>query len=218
MDYSGVIFDLDGTLLDTLEDLADSVNLILQRNGLPEHELNKYKYFIGDGLTNLIRRALPAELGDEATISRYVVSVGEEYNKRWAYKTRPYPGIPELLQELQNRKIRMAIFTNKPDSAAKNVVQHFFPDYRFEIVRGAIPSQPIKPDPSGALAIAKEMKIHPNEFLYLGDTGTDMKTAKAAEMYPIGVLWGFRTAAELIENGAKLLLETPQQLFDFIKI
>ncbi len=101
MSYRGVIFDLDGTLLDTLEDLADSVNLVLQRDSLPQHELHQYKYFIGDGLTNLVRRALPPELTDDTTISRYVASVGEEYNNRWSKKTRPYPGIPELLPELK---------------------------------------------------------------------------------------------------------------------
>lgn len=217
MNYSAVIFDLDGTLLDTLEDLADSVNLILQRNGLPEHGLSEYKYFIGDGITNLVRRALPAELTDETLISRYVVSVNEVYNRRWSNKTRPYPQIPELLQKLKIRGVRTAVFTNKPDFAAKKVIQHFFPNSSIEIVRGSTSSRPLKPDPSGALAIANEMGILPNQFLYLGDTGTDMKTAKAAGMYPIGVLWGFRTAAELIQNGAELLLEKPEQLLDLYK-
>lgn len=188
MGYHSIIFDLDGTLLDTLEDLADSVNLVLRRNNLPEHELQQYKYFIGDSLTNLVRRALPAELAaDDATVTRYLKAVGEEYNNRWSKKTLLYPGIPELLWALKNRGVRTAVFTNKPDPVAQKVIRHFFPDFRFEIVRGAIPSQPIKPDPSGALAIAKAMNLLSNQFLYLGDTGTDMKTAKAAGMYPVGV-------------------------------
>lgn len=217
MNYRAVIFDLDGTLLDTLEDLADSVNLVLRRNNLPEHELHQYKYFIGDGLTNLIRRALPMEMGaDDATVTRYVATVSEEYNRRWSNKTRPYPGIPELLRNLKNRGVRTVVFTNKPDSAAQKVIQYFFPDFRFEIVQGATPFQPIKPDPSGALAIAKKMHLLPNQFLYLGDTGTDMKTANAAGMYPVGVLWGFRTGEELIQNGAKILLEKPEQLLKFL--
>ena len=215
MNYQAVIFDLDGTLLDTLADLADSVNLVLRRNNLPEHELQQYKYFIGDGLTNLVRKALPTELAaDDATVTRYLKAVSEEYNERWSKKTRPYTGIPELLRELKNRGIRTAVFTNKPDPVAQKVIRHFFQDFPFEIVRGAIPSQPIKPDPSGALAIANEMNLFPNQFIYLGDTGTDMKTANAAGMYPVGVLWGFRTGKELIRNGAKILLEKPEQLLD----
>ncbi|MGE5607032.1 MAG: HAD family hydrolase [Bacteroidota bacterium] len=215
MNYQAVIFDLDGTLLDTLEDLADSVNLVLQHNNLPGHELHKYKYFIGDGLTNLVRRVLPVELaGDDATVTRYLKAVSEEYNKRWSNKTRPYTGIPELLRALKDRGVRTAVFTNKPDPVAQEVIRHFFPDFRFEIVRGATPSQPIKPHPAGALAIATEMNLPPNQFLYLGDTGTDMKTANAAGMYPVGVLWGFRTGEELIQNGAKILLEKPEQLLD----
>ncbi len=108
----------------------------------------------------------------------------------------------------------MAVFTNKPDSAAQKVIRYFFPDFQFELVRGSIPSRPIKPDPTGALDIANEMGLPPSQFLYLGDTGTDMITANAAGMYPVGVLWGFRNAAELIQNGAKLLLDKPVQLFD----
>lgn len=215
MDYRAVIFDLDGTLLDTLEDLADSVNLILQRNNLPGHGLHNYRYFIGDGLTNLVRRALPAELADDVdTVSNYVTALGEEYDRRWANKTRPYPGISELLQGLKNRGVKTAVFTNKPDTVAQKVIQHFFPDIPFETVRGSFPAQPIKPDPTGALVIAREMQIPPEQFLYLGDTGTDMKTANAAGMYPVGVLWGFRTGEELAQNGAKILLERPEQLLD----
>ncbi|MCL6589989.1 MAG: HAD family hydrolase [Firmicutes bacterium] len=216
MNYRGVIFDLDGTLLNTLEDLADSMNLVLRQNGFPQHAIHLYKTFIGDGVINLVRRTLPVESINQAAISQYVAEVRQEYDKRWANKTRPYPQIPELLQELQNQKIRMAVFTNKPDAPAKLMIQHFFPGCPFEIVCGAKPEVPLKPDPTGALAIAKEMNISPEEFLYLGDTGTDMKTAQAAGMYPIGALWGFRTAEELLKNGAKLLLERPEQLLDWL--
>ncbi|NLY76375.1 MAG: HAD family hydrolase [Firmicutes bacterium] len=216
MKYTAIIFDLDGTLLNTLEDLADSVNAVLQQNGFSVHDLEMYKYFIGDGIANLVRRALPPG-ADNAIISKLINSVKEEYNRRWARKTKPYPGIPELLRELQTLKIPVAILTNKPDSAAQNVVRHFFPDSRFEIIQGAIPSLPLKPDPSGALAIAAAMKIAPDQFLYLGDTGTDMQTAVAAGMHPVGVLWGFRTGAELLQNGAELLLEKPVQLLDILK-
>lgn len=216
MSYRGVIFDLDGTLLDTLEDLADSMNLVLRKNGFPEHGIDRYKEFIGEGISNLARRALPEEQAGEATLSRYVQWVREEYGRRWAQKTRPYPQIPELLHELKNRKLRLAVLTNKPEPIAQVMIEYFFTDAPFEIITGAVPGRPLKPDPAGALDIAMKMALNPDEFLYLGDTGTDMQTAKAAGMYPVGVLWGFRSAAELVENGAELLLEQPEQLLDFI--
>jgi phosphoglycolate phosphatase len=216
MNYRGIIFDLDGTLLDTLEDLADSMNLVLSKNGFPQHDIPTYKEFIGEGVTNLVRKALPEGLVDQEAISRYVSEVRAEYDKRWANKTHPYPQIPELLRELQHQKIRTAVLTNKPDAPAKVMIQHFFPDHSFEIIQGAKPGYPLKPDPGGALEIAQEMRLLPNDFLYLGDTGTDMKTAKAAGMYPIGVLWGFRIAAELLANGAQLLIERPEQLLDWL--
>lgn len=144
-------------------------------------------------------------------------AIAAEYAKCWADNTKLYSGVTELLDELQERGIPMAVLSNKPHDATRTVVEGYFPDYHFQIVRGSLPSVPVKPDPAGALQIAEELDILPGRFVYLGDTDTDMRTAVAAGMFAAGALWGFRTAEELIANGARALLETPQEvvnLFD----
>lgn len=212
MRYQGIIFDLDGTLLDTLADLADSMNTTLEKNGFPGHGLEAYKYFVGDGMENLVRRALPAGNRDNETVARCVEGMREEYGRRWAEKTRPYPGVPEMLTEISRQGLVMAVLSNKPDDFTRMTVDKLLAEWRFDVVFGARPSMPKKPHPAGALEIAKVLNIPPSGFLYLGDTGTDMRTAVAAGMFPAGALWGFRTAGELIESGAKLLLEKPTDL------
>jgi phosphoglycolate phosphatase len=216
MRYRAVLFDLDGTLLDTLEDIADSVNIVLSRSGLPEHDIESYRYFIGEGIEELAMRALPEDMQDEATINEYVAAIREEYGGRWANKTRPYQGIPELLDTLTARGIKMAILSNKPDNLTGITVSSLLSDWRFECVIGAAPAVPIKPDPSMALEIARRLDIPPGEFIYLGDGDTDMKTAVAAGMYPVGALWGFRTAAELTASGASKLIDKPADLLELL--
>lgn len=211
MKYKGVIFDLDGTLLDSLKDLANSTNEILRRHDFPGHPLEKYKYFVGDGMYNLLYRTLPCERRQEDFVKQCVTEMKEEYGKHWADKTRPYPGIPQLLQGLQEKGLKLAVLSNKPDEFAKVIVKKFFPD-QFAEVAGERSGIPKKPDPQGALAIAKALQISPQELLYLGDTNTDMQTAVAAGMFPVGVLWGFRGAEELLASGAKVLIEKPLDL------
>jgi phosphoglycolate phosphatase len=214
--YLAVVFDLDGTLLDTVQDLADSVNIVLSSFGFPQHDTEAYKYFVGDGVEELARRALPEGHRDQATLAQSVAAIREEYSRRWANKTRPYEGVPELLDALSASDIRMAILSNKPDDSTRATVSRLLPKWHFEPVVGASPSVPMKPDPGGALAIARSLNLPPDEFLYLGDTATDMKTARAAGMYPVGALWGFRTAEELIENGARTTIGKPSQLLELL--
>jgi phosphoglycolate phosphatase len=218
MSYQAVLFDLDGTLLDTLDDIADSANLVLRQLGFPEYAVEAYKYFIGDGMEVLARRVLPTEHCDEAMIRRYAAGMRKEYGRLWAVKTRPYPGIPELLDALRTRGTRTAVLSNKPDQFTKLCVGRLLADWPFEAVVGQREGVPKKPDPAGALAIARQLGIPSSDILYLGDTNTDMQTAVAARMYPVGALWGFRTADELLTNGANALIAQPLELLQLLGV
>ena len=180
--------------------------------GFPTHPIESYRRFVGDGAGCLARRVLPDDHQDDETAERCREIIRAEYAKCWADNTKPYPGVTELLTELQERGIPMAVLSNKPHDATRTVVEGYFPDYHFQVVRGALPSVPVKPDPAGALQIAEELGIPPERFVYLGDTDTDMHTAVAAGMFPAGALWGFRTAEELTANGARVLLKTPHEV------
>jgi phosphoglycolate phosphatase len=218
MNFRAVLFDLDGTLLDTLDDLADSTNLALRQLGLPEHPVESYKRFVGDGFDNLIRRALPQAHSDSATLLKCVNLTREHYAARWAEKTRPYDGIPELLDALTIHGVRMAVFSNKPDEFTQLCVQRLLAGWHFEVVLGARPTLPKKPDPAGALLIARQFQLQPAEIVYLGDTDTDMQTALAAGMFPVGALWGFRTAEELVAHGARTLIQKPLDLLPLLDV
>ncbi len=218
MNHKAILFDLDGTLLDTLEDLADSMNAVLASLGHPTHALPAYRYFVGDGVENLVRRAMPEHLrGDESVIRAAVPLMRAEYARRWKNKTHPYDGIPELLRGALARGVKLAILSNKPHPATQDVVEHFFPDFRFEAVLGARPGVPIKPDAGAALDVARKLSIEPGLFLYLGDTNTDMQTAIAAGMDAVGVLWGFREADELKAAGARVLVSHPREVMGLLE-
>ena len=216
MTYEAVLFDLDGTLLDTIDDLADATNTVLSRRGLPVHDVEAYKYFVGDGAVSLMRRALPEANRDKHTVEQTVAGMRAEYATCWADKTRPYDGVGPMLDALAERGIRMAVLSNKPEDFTKLCVTQLLPGRAFDLVVGARVSVPLKPDPTAALAIAEQLDGRPAGFIYLGDTGTDMKTACAAGMYAVGALWGFRTAEELAANGAKLLIENPTDLLPLL--
>ena len=216
MGFKAVLFDLDGTLLNTLDDLADSMNASLKRFGFPPHAVDTYRYLIGDGLMNLASRALPEHERDDATINMIAASQREEYGRNWANKTHPYEGVPELLDALQEREIATCILSNKPDDFTSVIVRKFLSKWKFAAVRGQNKDTPIKPDPSGAVQIALELGLSTTEFLYVGDSNTDMETANAAGMFPVGVLWGFRSKDELIEAGAKALIERPTDLLSLV--
>jgi phosphoglycolate phosphatase len=212
MAKAAVMFDLDGTLLDTLEDLADSMNAVLERLGFPCHPVEAYKYFVGDGMPNLVRRALPADRRDGTAVESGSQAMREEYAERWRAKSRPYDGVPEMLEGLIERGLKLTILSNKPDDFTKMTVEALLPDWNFNVVRGVLAEVPRKPDPTAALRIAEGLGIPPGDFLYCGDTDTDMKTAVAAGMVPLGALWGFRDARELRDAGAAILLERPEDL------
>jgi phosphoglycolate phosphatase len=216
MKFKAVVFDLDGTLLDTLDDLADSVNSVLAANNYPTHDVENYKYFVGDGMRTLMQRTLPEGKRDNESIEAGLSAMRDEYAKRWNNKTRPYEGITEMLKRLGDKGLKLSVLSNKADHFSKLMVENFFPDCHFELVFGERQGVPKKPDPAGAVEIADKLGVLPNECLYLGDTGVDMKTAVAAGMYPVGVLWGFRKAEELVKNGAKVLITDPATILDLL--
>jgi phosphoglycolate phosphatase len=217
MKYKAVLFDLDGTLLNTLEDLADSMNAVLASRGHATHQISRYRYFVGDGVEVLARRALPPALGDnKAEVQACVLAMRDEYGERWRHKTRLYPGISELLDGLTSKGILLTILSNKPHAFVEEIVHHFFRQWRFAWTQGARPEIPRKPDPTAALAICRSLGMPPEDFLYLGDTNTDMQTAIAAGMFPVGVLWGFRPEAELREAGARFLAARPPDVLSIL--
>ena len=210
--FRAILFDLDGTLLDTIGDLAESMNAVLRRLGFPGHGRKAYKQFVGDGMDMLVRRALPEDRRDREMVDGCLVAMRAEYGSRWRKDTRPYDGIPELLDALRDLQLRMAIFSNKADDFTREMVRILLPRWAFDAVAGARPDVPKKPDPTAALGIARGLGIPTGQILYLGDSGTDMQTARAAGMFPAGALWGFRTAAELRANGARVLVKRPMEL------
>ena len=217
MKHKAVIFDLDGTLLDTLEDLADSVNRTLADRGFPTHPLKVFRGFVGNGAAVLVSRALPPEKRTKELEADCLEAFLNEYRRNWNKKTRPYHGVPELLDALTAKEIPMAIFTNKLHDFAERCIQEFLPRWRFEAVFGQREGHPMKPDPAVPLEIAERLGIPPEFFLYLGDSDTDMKTAVNAHMLPVGALWGFRSEKELRESGAAEVITEPTDLLKFMK-
>ncbi len=216
MKYKAVLFDLDGTLLDTIEDLTDSMNAGLRELGFPVRTVDECKVFVGDGVENFARRAIPEGKGTEETIARCMELMRNDYAHRWTSKTRAYEGVDELLRGLLERGVAAAILSNKPDDFTRQMVRHFFGEGAFEIVLGARAETPLKPDPAGALGIARELNLSGGEIIYLGDTNTDMRTARSADMYAVGALWGFRSAAELTSAGAQTLIARPPDLLELL--
>ena len=201
--FKVVLFDLDGTLLYTLKDVADAMNKALVHFGFSPHPVDAYKYFIGESVETEAQRALPESERDPEFVRKVAAYSEEIYDKCWGDNTHPYAGIPELLTELPRRGLSLVILSNKNDHFTKVMVEKILSQWRFKIVQGALPNVPLKPDPIMALQIAKKLRIPPEQFLYLGDTNTDMKTAVAAGMFPVGCLWGYRTADELLESVQK---------------
>lgn len=209
-DFKAAVFDLDGTLLDTLADLGESVNAVLERHGWPVHPMDAYRYFVGDGPVVLLERALPeAVAADAQRVGELVEEYIAEYEKRWDAKARPYEGISELVDGLRERGLKLAVLSNKPHAFTLKCVETLLADWKWDVVLGLREGVPKKPDPAGAFDVARELGVDPAQCVYFGDTATDMETATGAGMYAVGVLWGFREEKELRESGAKLLLEKP---------
>ncbi len=216
MNFKAVTFDLDGTLLDTLEDIATTMNSVLTEHGYPVHVLDAYRYFVGDGVGMLVRRAVPRDRRDKDNTEKLVEEFRSKYRRNWNLGTRPYDGVAEALNGLVARDIRLAVLSNKPHESTVHCVSELLPDWTFDIVLGERDETPRKPDPAGALQIAGFLGFNPEEILYVGDTGVDMKTAVAAGMYPVGALWGFRSGVELRNSGARVLIERPQEILDLV--
>ncbi len=217
MSYKAIIFDLDGTLLDTLKDLAFAVNAVLKKNGFEEHPIEAYRYFVGDGIDLLVERAFAAGRADKPELEDLVQAVKDEYGRRWSDHTAPYPEVPGLLDYLEKNAVPKAIFSNKPHQFAVLTVETLLPSWKFTDVYGIQPGMPRKPDPYGPLLIARKMAIDPSEIVYLGDTDTDMQTAVAGGFFGVGALWGFRPALELTEGGAKMLVSSPLDVIRLFK-
>jgi phosphoglycolate phosphatase len=215
MKFKAVIFDLDGTLLNSLIDIADSVNFVLKKHNLPVHELEDYKMMIGNGIEKLVERALPKEIS-KSEFDNYLTEIKTVYKKNQIAKTKPYDGIIEMLKELEKNKISLNILSNKPIEFTIMVVKHFFSDIKFDNVLGARPNIPIKPNPHAVFEIIENLKLQKEDVLYVGDTGTDIQTANAAELNSVGVLWGFRGLEELMENEAEFIINKPQELNNII--
>jgi phosphoglycolate phosphatase len=208
--YRAVLFDLDGTLADTLADLGNALNWALKQLGCPTHYIDSYRLKVGDGNRALCARALPDDR--QGLVEEAMRLMRERYSEHCFDETRLYPGIAELVTALGQRGYKLAVLSNKRDEFTKRVVEHYFDPSPFIVVRGQMPGVPLKPDPTAALQIASELGVPPEEWLYLGDTNTDMRTARAAGMHPVGVLWGFRDQRELEESGAEIVIAAPQEL------
>lgn len=206
------VFDLDGTLADTLESMAYVTNEIMEKFSLKQLPVENFKYYCGEGASMLMRRCL-IDAGDPE------LTFYEEGNKLYRemfaenpiYKVMHYEGMPETVKALKSRGLKLSVCTNKPHPAALKVMSHMFGD-EFDLVLGQREGIKRKPAPDGPLMIAEKFGVKPEECMYIGDTGTDMKTGKAAGMFTVGVLWGFRDRKELEENGADVIIEQPSEL------
>ena len=207
-----VIFDLDGTLLDTLEDLASATNDALEKNGFPRHPVDPYRYFVGSGLETLIFRALPEDSRDNATVKRCLDDFVKFYDACWDSKTRPYDGVEDMLTELKDLGVPMAVCTNKPQKFAEYCVERLLPKGMFNSVIGAVDGRNKKPAPDQAYAAAESLGVPSELCAFMGDTSVDIDTAVNAGMLAVGVLWGFRERRELEEHGATIFLSHPLEL------
>ena len=216
MCFSAVIFDLDGTMLNTLGDIADSANRVLKELNLSTHNADSYRHFIGNGVEMLMKRALPEGRRDEATLKSSTQAFRRIYSRHWNIHTKPYDGAIDVLNELANRHIKLAVLSNKPDDLAKVCVREFFPDCVFDMVLGHHSDRPPKPHPAGAVRIAEVIGVSPSKILFVGDSAVDMETAISAGMYPVGALWGFRSLEELRDKGAKVLIKHPLDILPLV--
>jgi len=211
-----VLFDLDGTLVDTLRDIGAALNSALARHGLPLHDLDSLRRMVGWGVRQLVTQAVPASHGDQGTISALTAEVMDHYTRFPVVHSEPYPGIPELLTALRARRIPTAVLTNKPHPLALATVERLFPEHPFEVVLGDRPGVPHKPDPTAALSICEALGIAPAQALFVGDSEVDVQTAHNAGMACAAVVWGFRGEAELRQAGAEVLVQRAEQILELV--
>jgi phosphoglycolate phosphatase len=215
MSFQAVVFDLDGTLIDSLEDIADAMNRALEDLGYRGHPADDYRLFVGSGVARLVERTLPAGVSRQVQ-QRCAERFREIYRETCNVKTRVYDGVPQLLQALTELGIRLAVLSNKPHSFTVACVEHQLAHVPFDAVLGQRDGIPHKPDPTAALQIADQLSTVPRQCLFLGDTAVDMQTARNAGMFPVGALWGFRDRDELLEAGAEVLVERPGELLTLV--
>lgn len=209
------IFDLDGTLVDSLSSIADACNKALTRNGLDKRNLDEYKYFAGDGALELVKRAVYVS-GDTnyEKLDDVFNSYKEIFEKDCTIGVKPFDEINNLLDELKKRNVKLAVLTNKPHNRALDVVAKVFGENFFDEILGYKDEETKKPNPYGALKICEKLGVEPKDCVYIGDTDTDVKTGINANMYTVGVTWGFRDREELIENNAHLVIDSPLELIN----
>ena len=216
--YKACIFDLDGTLTDTLSSISYFANRALEKYGLKAVEKEKYKIMVGNGAKNLVRRMLKENnCEDEEVYLKVLDEYNSTYDNDFTYLTSVYDGVKELLSFLKSNGLKLAVVSNKPHSTTVQIVDHFFPEGTFDIVYGQRENVPIKPDPAAVLDVMESFGVLPEECIYAGDTGTDMKTGKNAGAFTVGVTWGFRQEKELRENGADIVINHPDELINYIK-
>lgn len=214
--YKTVLFDLDGTLLNTIDDLADSANRVCAAHGWPQHTAAQYCYFVGNGIPKLVERFSPPEARTPAVLADTLAAFQADYGAHLRDKTAPYPGMPALLARLKAAGVQLAVFSNKADPLARQVVADYFDAALFDAVRGALPGVPTKPAPQGTLALMQAIGADPAATLYVGDSNVDVDTAHNAGLPCCGVLWGFRTRQELTDAGAEHLAADAEELWNVI--
>lgn len=209
-----VIFDLDGTLLNTIGDLGNSTNYALAKKGYATHPISAYNFLVGNGVRKLIERAAPD--ADEKEIDNLLIDFRAHYDQHCLDSTQPYPGIPELLKELTDKGVAVAVATNKYQGAAEKIIKHFFPDIPFVAVMGQVPDRPVKPDPSVDFAILLAHPTPKKDVVHVGDSAVDIETARRACVKSIGVTWGFRPVSELRKAYADHLVSSPAEILKLI--
>lgn len=211
-----MIFDLDGTLINSIEDLGQAANYALSKNGFPTHSLASYPFFVGNGVRNLIRKALPEENRNDTTIDSLLKDFKEYYDDHNVDSTKPYDGIMELLKQLQEQGVKLAVASNKYQKATEKIVSQLFPDIKFVSVQGQQDGVNVKPDPSIVFNILGVALVPKAEVLYVGDSGVDMETARRACVDSVGVTWGFRSEKELNEYHADRIVHRASDIFDIV--
>ncbi len=215
--FKGIVFDLDGTLLDTLRDIRVSINRLLEKDGYPTHTLAEYHKFVGAGIYHLCQSAMPETARDDANVKRYIELFREDYSTNWHDETIPYPGISELLANLQEMGIEMAILSNKPDYFVKPMLDYYFPEIDFIHAQGNVPELPAKPDKESATYVLNALTYKPEQYLFIGDSDIDIFTGHNIGMKSVGVTWGFRTTEELKEAGADWLVYSAQEILEIVE-